>query len=351
MTNKAALGDIPAPPQRPCRPTRARCREEQLATFQLQAAAATAERTRVDWPLLLRGSVPPALPRAPEKSNADGLENVLKHSYELGHFTDLDALIRHAVRCLRDTFALGRTALFLTTADGTLRGTWGTDAEGRDACETHIEFAMGEAHREAFANAQAGAGHYLVLNDVPLMAQRLNATVVAGRGWNGLIPILGPDTSALGLVVCDNLLSQESVCPQSLMAAATFGLLLGVHLQRLLPDGAQAALSVCEFAGRVMTLLRADPDLDRRKLARHLGVGPGVLGKRFKAEVGKSITEYRNQLRVERFLKLVDPQGGNILGAALEAGFGSSAQFHRVFRSVTRVSPSEYLAAATARSS
>lgn len=37
-------------------------------------------------------------------------------------------------------------------------------------------------------------------------------------------------------------------------------------------------------------------------------------------------------LRIERFFTLVSPDGGNLLQAALDAGFGSYAQFHRVFR-------------------
>ena len=51
------------------------------------------------------------------------------------------------------------------------------------------------------------------------------------------------------------------------------------------------------------------------------------------------LVEYRNHLRLERFQVLVDRGGENLLEAALAAGFGSYAQFHRVFRAVRGSTP------------
>jgi len=78
-------------------------------------------------------------------------------------------------------------------------------------------------------------------------------------------------------------------------------------------------------------------------LARRLGTTADKLGRAFKATLGESVRDYRNRLRLGRFLSLVDPSGGNLLQAALDAGFGSYAQFHRVFRSQFGCSPIEYL--------
>src|SRR5690606_27125743 len=77
--------------------------------------------------------------------------------------------------------------------------------------------------------------------------------------------------------------------------------------------------------------------------AHKLGTTTGRLGKLFKAEMGFSVTAYRNRLRLETFLGLVERGGGNLLEAALDAGFGSYAQFHRVFRSLLGTTPREYL--------
>jgi AraC-like DNA-binding protein len=86
---------------------------------------------------------------------------------------------------------------------------------------------------------------------------------------------------------------------------------------------------------------RRDPQRERAR--RRLGVSAGKLARDFKTEMGLSLVEYRNRLRLERFLALVDRGGGNLLQAALDAGFGSYAQFHRVFRSLLGTTPREYL--------
>lgn len=89
--------------------------------------------------------------------------------------------------------------------------------------------------------------------------------------------------------------------------------------------------------------LRHDPSVSRGALAEGLGVSPSKLGKAFRAQMGVAFVDYRNQLRLERFMKLVFPGGGNVSAAARSAGFGSYAQFHRVFRALVGKSPKEYL--------
>jgi len=55
------------------------------------------------------------------------------------------------------------------------------------------------------------------------------------------------------------------------------------------------------------------------------------------------MVEYKNRVRLNRFTALVDKGRRNLLEAALAAGFGSYAQFHRVFRALRHVTPREYL--------
>ena len=63
----------------------------------------------------------------------------------------------------------------------------------------------------------------------------------------------------------------------------------------------------------------------------------------FKQQAGISLTAFRQRKCLERFLRLYG-RGARytLLQAALEAGFGSYAQFHRVFGSVMRLSPAAY---------
>lgn len=97
------------------------------------------------------------------------------------------------------------------------------------------------------------------------------------------------------------------------------------------------------LVAQALERLRTDPSVSRGELAEGLGVSPSKLGKAFRAQMGIAFVDYRNQLRLERFLKLVFPGGGNVSQAAKSAGFGSYAQFHRVFRALVGKSPKEYL--------
>jgi AraC-like DNA-binding protein len=92
---------------------------------------------------------------------------------------------------------------------------------------------------------------------------------------------------------------------------------------------------------RVILLLRDDGGLSLDDLSRAAGTSRSVLTRLFKRQTGLSILEYKNRLRVERFLALYDDGAKvTLLDAALAAGFGSYAQFHRVFRDVMGHTPS-----------
>jgi AraC-like DNA-binding protein len=80
---------------------------------------------------------------------------------------------------------------------------------------------------------------------------------------------------------------------------------------------------------------------DLETLARAAGLSPSHLSRIFKAQTGVSITRFRNQRRLAHFMLLYG-QGRHTtaLAAALQAGFGSYAQFYRVIRAETGGSPS-----------
>ena len=91
----------------------------------------------------------------------------------------------------------------------------------------------------------------------------------------------------------------------------------------------------------VARILRSDPEAgDLDALAGKAGLSPSHLSRIFKAQTGVSITRFRNQQRLERFTALYG-QGRRTtaIAAALEAGFGSYAQFYRVLRAETGRTP------------
>jgi AraC-like DNA-binding protein len=98
----------------------------------------------------------------------------------------------------------------------------------------------------------------------------------------------------------------------------------------------------------VARMLQADPDAgDLATLARAARLSSSHLSRIFKEQTGVSISRFRNQQRLQRFLRLYGKgRRTTALAAALEAGFGSYAQFHRVFREQTGRSPSALRTAA-----
>ena len=88
-------------------------------------------------------------------------------------------------------------------------------------------------------------------------------------------------------------------------------------------------------------LIRSDPGALRLvELARRSGLSPSRLSRLFKRQTGIAWVDFRNRERIKRFLNMYGAgQRHNVLEAALEAGFGSYPQFHRVFRRVMGCTP------------
>lgn len=104
-----------------------------------------------------------------------------------------------------------------------------------------------------------------------------------------------------------------------------------------------AGVGVHPAVEAVARLLQADPAAgDLGELARRVGLSPSHLSRLFAAQMGLSISRFRNQQRLHRFMSLFgDGHGTTALAAAHAAGFGSYAQFHRVFRHETGRTPSD----------
>ena len=79
------------------------------------------------------------------------------------------------------------------------------------------------------------------------------------------------------------------------------------------------------------------------EIADQVGLSSTRLSHLFRQQMGLRLVDFRNRVRLERFLTLYG-EGTRLkmLAAALRAGFGSYAQFHRVFTTQMGCGPREH---------
>lgn len=95
---------------------------------------------------------------------------------------------------------------------------------------------------------------------------------------------------------------------------------------------------------RAARLLRDESEpLTVEQLAACVGLSGSRLSRLFHQQTGIALVDFRNQQRLQRFLRLYGRgRTVSVLDAALDAGFGSYPQFHRVFKQQMGCSPTEY---------
>jgi len=84
-----------------------------------------------------------------------------------------------------------------------------------------------------------------------------------------------------------------------------------------------------------------DESLSLARVAARSGLSYGRFCRVFRQETGMAPGAWRERLRIRRFL--AQARRGELLPAALAAGFGSYAQFFRAFRRQTGMSPRAWL--------
>jgi AraC-like DNA-binding protein/quercetin dioxygenase-like cupin family protein len=96
-----------------------------------------------------------------------------------------------------------------------------------------------------------------------------------------------------------------------------------------------------EHAARLIRNESTSLNLD--ELAHRAGLSAHRLSRLFKQQTGLALVDFRNRQRVEKFIQLYGTgQRLTMLEAALEAGFGSYPQFHRVFKRVIGSAPGKH---------
>ncbi|MBX7126147.1 MAG: helix-turn-helix transcriptional regulator [Cyclobacteriaceae bacterium] len=92
--------------------------------------------------------------------------------------------------------------------------------------------------------------------------------------------------------------------------------------------------------------LYQDPELSLPRLAGHLKISAKVLSVVIRQISGMSFTEYINHFRVEQIkmrLKSPDSKRFTITALAYQSGFNSQPTFQRAFKSLTGMTPSEFM--------
>jgi AraC-like DNA-binding protein len=299
-------------------------------------------RRRVDWPLILHADEP--LPAVLASGRRSDVGELAAHLQELSSLSDMDALLRRAVEVAKKSIGVERAAIFLIDSKARLMmGTWGTDLDGRTVDEHHVMTEWSEDAREAYRRAAEEGVPWTLVDNCPIVEQLERETRVCGRSWVACTPIFSA-RRPIGMMFNDAGRSGTPVDEERQGLLAVLCAFLGVLLElpRVANEPGVPFRRTSQLVSAVVQELGAAPSLSGATLARKHGVSVSRLARAFKAEMGMSIVEHRNGLRLRGFFRLVQA-GRGLLPAALEAGFGSYAQFHRVFRARHKSSPAVFL--------
>ena len=300
-------------------------------------------RRRVDW-RVTTGDDPACARLAFSSTQSSGLAQLTSLLVSEPSPAAVDRVLREAVEFARDGIRLERTAIYLVGPDGkTMLGTWGTDSQGRTTDEHDLAFAIDDLVRQFFARAAQGYP-WSVYEDCPMLTHESGRSRVLGRGWLACTTILGAQ-QPIGVLFNDTAISHAPFDEAKQARAAVLCSLLGRTLDTcrdcLFASPGKAATLRDPLVCKATELLAADPSLSCEEIARRLGVSKGHLTRIFRWRAHASIVDYRNELRLAQFLSQANER--SMHEAALGAGFGSYAQFHRVFRARFGKSPRAYL--------
>ena len=301
----------------------------------------------MDWPIILGPKVP--VPKVVDRSARGKLAGLLAAFDEIHALDDTNLILRRAIELARDRIGLQRAGIFvLDRSRNLMLGTWGMDLKGNVVDEHHLMYDVSETDREAFRRSEHEGAHFTVFDNCPIVEHGQGETRIAGRGWVACTTIRST-RAAIGIMFNDAALTDAAVDEGKQAHAAILCSLLGTMLDPVRGSlGHGAAAGSGESPGHrlvssTVSLLSKDPAMGGKEIASALDISLSRLSRVFKAEMGMSLVEYRNRLRLDRFAVLLDRGRTNLLEAALAAGFGSYAQFHRVFRALRHVTPREYL--------
>jgi AraC-like DNA-binding protein len=291
-------------------------------------------------------------PRALDVPIRGTLASLLAALEEIRSLVDTDVILRRAVELARDRIGLRRVAIFMLDRSRSLKlGSWGIDLCSSVVDQHDIVCDLCEGDVETLRRFDEEGVRFTVFENAPIAHHQRGEPWIARRGWMVRTPIRGAN-GAMALLFNDAGLTRDEVDESKQAHAAIFCSVLGTLLDpaRRWPSRSvpPASSSVQKLVASAIELLDANPTLTGKELASILAVNLSTLAPQFMVLMGISLGEYRDRVRLYRFVSLLDRGTATLREAALQAGFGSYAQFHRVFTARAQVTPREYLRRASA---
>lgn len=166
--------------------------------------------------------------------------------------------------------------------------------------------------------------------------------------------LLGPEASSKALarkipqdkalLLEKMILELDTLAPQDPFVSAGFKFLFGLAWKAFASSEEDSARKETHPAvEKALGLLMKGKGENLNELAKFAGLSPSALCRLFKSQIGVSIVDYKNKLKVARFIELYGKgRKSNMTEAAYQAGFGSYAQFYRIFTELTGLSPRAY---------
>lgn len=308
-------------------------------------------RRRVDWANLPKDDA--SSPEVLDGFATADTSSLLSAFDEMVGCDDINTILKLAMELARERIGLPRVAVYLRDeAQGLMRGTWGTDLQGATVDEHDISFGIWNGDRQFHEGLAREGIYWTVLENVPLVEHLPEETRVFAHGWVCCTPVrsglemLGMmfnDAGVTGASIDDAKQSQVAVLCSLVGTALDLARRRGLSMEpgRVTPRSAAVV--------KATQLLAKDPAMTSEALGKLLHLSDSRIARLFKAEMGMSLVEYRNRLRLERFSSVLNEKGDNLLEAALEAGFGSYTQFHRVFVTLRGMTPGKYVSLHAAR--
>jgi AraC-like DNA-binding protein len=264
---------------------------------------------------------------------------------EIRFVVETDAILRRAVELARDQMGLRRAGIFiLDRARNLARGTWGMDLSGAVVDQRDVVRELCATDLQALRRWESDGAYFTVFRNCRVVEHERGRPRTFRRGWIAKTPIRST-RGVLAMFVNDAGMTGDAVDEVKQAHVAVFCSILGTML------GPEYGLTWRPLSPRVsprtlvassIEMLEKDPTLGGKELAAALDVPLAQVSRVFKILMGVSLVEYRNRLRFDRFRDLIHRGTDSLLGAAMQAGFGSYAQFYRVCRARLHASPREY---------
>jgi methylphosphotriester-DNA--protein-cysteine methyltransferase len=280
---------------------------------------------------------------------ASELATIVSAIDRLARIDEIGALMREAVEFARGTLGIERISIYLvesTEPQVFMRGTWGTSDRGVTTDERGLAHVYANEDFQSLQtlHARGELWDYRSLDSQDNDRRRLPWTR-EDRDWLATTPLVFAG-EVIGVFYNDTAISRAPLDGDQQAKLAIFAsLLAGVARERLGERVERARPPVpmtSRFIQKVLYDLEREPHLSGEELAQRFRVSAGHLARTFKAEVGSSLVEYRNRMRLERFFAAMRTGQPSMQEAATQAGFGSYAQFLRVHRQLTGLAPREY---------